>query len=87
MRREHRQNSVIAYSLMAFFVVMIVAATSAPLAQAVESKKQSASEKVYRIGFHLWKPGKIYDEAMAGIKDGLELQGIHYEEVILHSKL
>src|SRR6187200_2516986 len=27
----------------------------------------------YRIGFHLWKPGGIYDEALAGIRDGLRL--------------
>ena len=40
----------------------------------------------YRIGFHFWKPGKIYDEAMAGIKDGLSLAGIDYEEVTLYSE-
>ena len=42
-------------------------------------------EKVYKIGFHLWKPGKIYDEAMQGIRDGLALANIKYEEVLLHS--
>ena len=49
---------------------------------------QSANEKkdaTYRIGFHLWKPGKIYDEAMAGIEDGLALEGIVYEKVVLQS--
>ena len=44
-----------------------------------------ATEKPYKIGFHLWKPGKIYDEAMAGIRDGLQLEGIEYEEVIMES--
>lgn len=48
----------------------------------------SANEKkdiTYRIGFHLWKPGKIYDEALAGIEDGLALAGIVYEKVVLES--
>ncbi len=39
----------------------------------------------YRIGFHLWKPGKIYDEAMLGIQDGLALAGISYDAVVLQS--
>ena len=51
----------------------------------LQSQTAQSKQKVYRIGFHWWKPGKIYDEAMAGIKDGLELQGIQYEEVVVHS--
>ena len=46
---------------------------------------QAEETKTYRIGFHLWKPGKIYDEAMEGIRDGLTLSGIHYEAIILES--
>ena len=51
----------------------------------LQAQTAQSKQKVYRIGFHWWKPGKIYDEAMAGIKDGLELQGIRYEEVVVHS--
>jgi len=40
---------------------------------------------VYRVGFHVWKPGKIYDEAMLGILDGLKLEGIAHEKVVVHS--
>jgi len=42
--------------------------------------------RTYRIGFHLWKPGKIYDEALQGIRDGLDLAGIKYEEVVVESQ-
>ena len=38
-----------------------------------------AEKKMYKIGFHLWKPGKIYDEAMAGIKDALKTENISYK--------
>ncbi len=50
------------------------------------SHTPSNGTQQYRIGFHFWKPGKIYDEAMAGIKDGLSLAGIDYEEVTLYSE-
>ena len=72
------------FLIVALSAAMIAAATLVPLAQATTSD-QHIGDKVYRIGFHLWKPGKIYDEAMEGIKDGLEIAGIRYEEVILLS--
>ena len=75
---------VVAFVIAALMAAMIAATILVPVAQAGTSD-QTADQKIYRIGFHLWKPGKIYDEAMAGIKDGLELAGIRYEEVILHS--
>ena len=53
-------------------------------AQTLEAAATDGGE-AYRIGFHFWKPGKIYDEAMAGITDGLDIEGIRYEPVILHS--
>ena len=82
-------RSSIASSLAAVLMVVVVAVVaSAPLAQARDSRSSGNEEQstLYRIGFHLWKPGKIYDEAMQGIRDGLALEGIRYEEVVLHSQ-
>lgn len=84
MRYRITLPHVVAFLMTVLAAGMIAAATLAPLAQA-KTSDQPVGQKVYRIGFHLWKPGKIYDEAMAGIKDGLELAGIRYEEVILQS--
>jgi putative ABC transport system substrate-binding protein len=39
----------------------------------------------YRIGLHLFKSATIYDEAIAGITDGLDLEGIAYETVLVNS--
>lgn len=49
------------------------------------NKGASGRDGVYRVGFHFWKPGKIYDEAMLGIVDGLELERIPHEKVVVHS--
>ena len=46
-----------------------------------------ASGKIYRIGFHFWKSGKIYDEAYMGITDSLALEKIEFEPVIMNSGL
>lgn len=39
----------------------------------------------YRIGFHFWKSGAIYDEAYQGIIDGLDLAGIRYQPLVCNS--
>ncbi|WP_108650985.1 ABC transporter substrate-binding protein [Dongshaea marina] len=66
---------------------MIGALVMLLLAPMAWAKSQPADDpgQVYRIGFHIWKPGKIYTEAMQGIKDGLQLNGINYEAVEIHS--
>lgn len=51
----------------------------------VKQQRKKEQEPSYRIGFHFWKPGKIYDESMEGIKDALELEGIVYEAIVFHS--
>ncbi len=43
--------------------------------------------KVYSIGFHFWKSGKIYDEAYQGIIDSLALEKINFQQVIINSGL
>lgn len=53
-------------------------------AQGGETGSQGGQPK-YRIGIHNYKPGKIYDEAMEGIHDGLRAEGIAYEEIVLQS--
>jgi putative ABC transport system substrate-binding protein len=69
------------------FIVLTAFIIGLGFAQLQAGQAKSASDgTVYRIGFHYWKPGKIYDEAMAGIKDALELEGIRYESVVFHSK-
>lgn len=54
-------------------------------AHAAAQRGASTSGVTYRIGFHLWKPSGIYDEALAGIRDGLDLAGITYETVMMHA--
>lgn len=62
---------------------------AAPAIYADDSNQtqQAATERVFRIGFNWWKPGKIYDEAVQGITDGLEMEGIRYEAVTLQADL
>ena len=43
------------------------------------------NDAIARIGIHWWKPGKIYDEAVAGIIDGFATEGIEIEAVHVHS--
>jgi putative ABC transport system substrate-binding protein len=66
-------------------IVTIMAAINLPNPAAAQAAKQSEGERVYRIGFHLWKPGRIYDEALSGIEDGLKIAGIAYESVVVTS--
>lgn len=66
--------------ISAFAVLLFTMAVAIPSAHAKENKGH-----VYRIGFHLWKPGKIYDEALAGIKDGLQVNGIKFEAIEIQS--
>ena len=77
--------TVLASYILALFIALPLAATALATPALAKAKAPAAAEQTYRIGFHLWKPGKIYDEAMAGIKDGLELAGIRYESVMLQS--
>jgi putative ABC transport system substrate-binding protein len=58
---------------------------SLPSSAGAYEQKQPQQDRVHRIGFHIWKPGKIYDEAMAGIKDGLKIANIQYEPVVVES--
>ncbi|MCF6238052.1 MAG: hypothetical protein L3J79_04435, partial [Candidatus Marinimicrobia bacterium] len=46
---------------------------------------QPASRHDFRIGFHFWKPGKIYDEAYQGVVDGLALEAIRYKSFIFNA--
>ena len=71
-------------SLIRFIAACIVAMmTLTAFASGVSANEQEATP--LRIGFHLWKPGKIYDEAMTGIRDGLDLQQLVYEEILIES--
>jgi putative ABC transport system substrate-binding protein len=74
-------------SLVAFVVGCLVLGNGLSLAQeqGVNQHANGGQGAPYRIGFHLWKPGAIYDEAMQGIKDGLTLAGIAYEAVVMQS--
>ena len=45
----------------------------------------AAKNETYQIGIHIWKSGKIYDEALQGIRDGLKLQGFSYKEVLFYA--
>lgn len=65
---------------LTFAVLLFTTAVIIPSTHAKEKK-----DDVYRVGFHLWKPGKIYDEALTGIKDGLLVNGIKYEAVEIQS--
>lgn len=85
MRRVTFRRGFVRLALAAIVVGAMAAGGLTTASAAGDQLAQSSGEKVYRIGFHLWKPGKIYDEAMDGIRDGLELEGIRYEEVVLHS--
>ncbi|MFQ5773135.1 MAG: ABC transporter substrate-binding protein [Kiloniellaceae bacterium] len=89
MRSRLSLAAVLAHRLMAISLFWIMAAgVATPPAHAATRDAPGAGQHedgVYRIGFHLWKPGKIYEEAMAGIMDGLQLEGIRFEPVILES--
>lgn len=78
-------NSIIRTGFLARIAAALVVAVIAATSIAAPATAESSGDKTYRIGFSLWKPGKIYDEAMAGIRDGLQLEGIRYEEVILEA--
>jgi putative ABC transport system substrate-binding protein len=65
--------------------LMLLCGSLLTSAHAAAQRDTSKSQATYRIGFHLWKPGGIYDEAMAGIRDGLDLAGITYETVTMHA--
>lgn len=47
--------------------------------------KSSDIQQPIRIGFHFYKPGKIYDEAYQGVIDGLQLADVEIEQVIFRS--
>lgn len=79
MKRTHWGRGWARRTFLGISVCLLAAAWVGPAT--------AAGDKTYRIGIHLWKPGKIYDEALAGIRDGLELEGIRYEEVVLHADL
>lgn len=74
------KNARMLLGYLVFAVLILSMVIAIPAAQANDS-----NGKVYRIGFHLWKPGKIYDEAIAGIKDGLLVNGIEFEAVEIQS--
>ena len=80
MRHGNLENGQVPYVSLAIKLLVLAIMILSPAAYAQES-----NDKVYRIGFHLWKPGKIYDEAMAGIKDGLLVNGVRYEAVEIQS--
>lgn len=48
--------------------------------------EKTTSNKVVRIGFHFYKPGKIYQEAFQGVMDGLELEGLVVDSTIYKSE-
>ncbi len=72
-------------SLTMALVVVVSFGAGLSVAPAGAKTEGAKKEKTYRIGFHFWKSGKIYDEAMLGIKDGLALAGIPYEAVVMQS--
>ena len=76
------RRSVFTRALAILFAATITAALPV---HGSAAKDSSGTDKVFRIGFHIYKPGKIYDEAMAGIRDGLDLEGIRYEAVVVQS--
>jgi putative tryptophan/tyrosine transport system substrate-binding protein len=71
--------------LFCLVIVPMFLAMSLPDQAGAESENQPRRERLYRIGFHFLKPGKIYDEAMSGIQDGLKIADIGYEPVVVHS--
>ena len=71
--------------LFRLVVAAMLLAASLPAGAATEGENQPRKDRSYRIGFHFWKPGKIYDEAMSGIEDGLKIANIGYERIVLQS--
>ncbi len=74
------------WAISALTILPLMAANISPASSAgayVSGSKSGKSQ--IRIGFSLWKPGKIYDEAMAGIKDGLKIEINDYEAVVLRA--
>lgn len=69
------------------YLAMLVALLWSNLSNSAAAQEQANPQdaKMYRIGFHLWKPGKIYDEAMNGIEDGLKADHIEYEKFVVQS--
>lgn len=65
--------------------ILVLLWASLPGSAGAYEDKQGQRDGVHRVGFHLWKPGKIYDDAMAGIKDGLKIANIRYESIIVES--
>lgn len=57
-----------------------------PIAESTAETQTKAGQKTARIGFHFYKPGKIYEEAYQGIIDGLQLAGYELEKVIYRSE-
>lgn len=85
-RHSTRLKTLRAFCVPAIAAIALLGITPRAInAAELQSQTAQSQQKIYRIGFHWWKPGKIYDEAMEGIKDGLELQGIRYEAVVVHS--
>lgn len=64
---------------------ILPAAISPVLGVGLHQPDQNSSEAIARVGVHWWKPGKIYDEAVAGIVDGLAAEDIEIELFHLHS--
>jgi putative tryptophan/tyrosine transport system substrate-binding protein len=71
--------------LVCLIIAAMLLAVSLPDRARAGEDNQQRKERSYRIGFHFWKPGKIYDEAMSGIRDGLEIADIRYEPVVVYS--
>src|SRR6266511_1247342 len=71
--------------LFCLVVAAMFLAASLPARAATEDENPPRKERSYRIGFHFWKPGKIYDEAMSGIEDGLKIANIGYERIVVYS--
>jgi hypothetical protein len=71
--------------LFCLIIAAMLLAVSLPDRARAGGDNQQRKERSYRIGFHFWKPGKIYDEAMSGIRDGLEIADIRYEPIVVYS--
>ena len=82
---EMNRARVLVPRLFCLLAAAMFWAASLPARAATVDEKQPSNERSYRIGFHFWKPGKIYDEAMSGIEDGLKIAKISYERIIVHS--
>jgi ABC-type uncharacterized transport system substrate-binding protein len=76
---------VLVPGLFCLLVAAMSWAAGSPARAATADEKQPSNERSYRIGFHFWKPGKIYDEAMSGIEDGLKIAKISYERIVVQS--